>query len=78
MSQNLEQSVKRVMADILDIPEDSIDESTASDNTEGWDSGNHIQLIIALEGEFSVSFDVHELEAMLSYPDILEMVQAKL
>jgi acyl carrier protein len=66
------------MADILNIPEDSIDEDTASDNTEGWDSGNHIQLVIALEEEFSISFNVKEFEAMLSYPDILEMVQAKL
>lgn len=78
MSQDLEQSIKRVMADILNIPEDSIDESTAADNTEGWDSGNHIQLVVALEEEFSVSFDVGEFEAMLSYPDILDMVQSKL
>lgn len=78
MSQDLEHSIKRVMADILNIAEDSINEDTSSDNTEGWDSANHIQLVIALEEEFSISFDVQELEAMVSYPDILEMVQAKL
>ncbi len=66
------------MSDILNFPEDSISEDTASDNTEGWDSANHIQLVIALEEEFSISFDVKEFEAMLSYPDIMDMVQSKL
>jgi acyl carrier protein len=74
----LENSIKRVMSDILNIPEEQITEDTASDNTDGWDSANHIQLIIALEEEFSIAFDVKEFEAMLSYTDIMEMVQSKL
>lgn len=78
MDQNLEHSIKRVMSDILNIPEEMITEDTDSDNTEGWDSANHIQLIIALEEEFSISFDVKEFEAMLSYMDILDMVQSKI
>ncbi|MCX7109370.1 MAG: acyl carrier protein [Proteobacteria bacterium] len=78
MDDNLEQSIKRVMSDILNIPEEMITEDTASDNTEGWDSANHIQLVIALEEEFSISFDVKEFEALLSFADIYEMVQAKI
>jgi acyl carrier protein len=74
----LENSVKRVMSDILNIPEEQITEDTASDNTDGWDSANHIQLVIALEEEFSIAFDVKEFEAMLSYADIMDMVQSKL
>jgi acyl carrier protein len=66
------------MSDILNISEEQITEDTASDNTDGWDSANHIQLVIALEEEFSIAFDVKEFEAMLSYPDIVEMVQSKL
>ncbi|MEI7866514.1 MAG: acyl carrier protein [Candidatus Methylumidiphilus sp.] len=78
MDDNLEQSIKRVMSDILNIPEEMITEDTASDNTEGWDSANHIQLVIALEEEFSISFDVKEFEALLSFADIYEMVQSKI
>ena len=78
MNQNLEQSIKRVMADILNIPEMSISEETTSDNTIGWDSANHIQLIIALEEEFLIAFDASEFEAMLSFTDVLELVQSKL
>jgi acyl carrier protein len=78
MDNNLENSIKRVMSDILNIPEEQITEDMASDNTDGWDSANHIQLVIALEEEFSITFDVKEFEAMLSYTDIIDMVQSKL
>lgn len=78
MQDDLEQTVKRVMSDILNISVDRIDESTATDNTDTWDSANHIQLVLALEEEFGVSFDVSEFETMLSYPDIVHVVQSKL
>jgi acyl carrier protein len=73
----LENSIKRVMSDILNIPEEQITEDTASDNTDGWDSANHIQLIIALEEEFSIAFDVKEFEAMLTFVDIANIVKSK-
>ncbi len=66
------------MSDILNIPEDTVTDDTSVDNTDGWDSANHIQLVIALEEEFSISFDVKEFEALLSFTDIYEMVQAKI
>jgi acyl carrier protein len=66
------------MADILGIDQDSIDVSTAKDSTAGWDSLNHINLIVALEQEFQVSFDVAEIESMLSFSDILETLERKL
>jgi acyl carrier protein len=74
----LEQQVKQVMADILGVDSDSIDVSTAKDSTASWDSLNHINLIVALEQEFQVSFDVTEIESMLSFSDILETLERKL
>jgi acyl carrier protein len=74
----LEQQVKQVMADILGVDRDSIDVSTAKDSTASWDSLNHINLIVALEQEFQVSFDVTEIESMLSFSDILETLERKL
>jgi acyl carrier protein len=74
----LEQQVKQVMADILGVDPDSIDVSTAKDSTATWDSLNHINLVVALEQEFQISFDVREIESMLSFPDILETLERKL
>ena len=76
--QELEAAVKRVMADVLDLDVNSIHDDTSIDNTPTWESANHIQLVLALEQEFSISFEVAELEAMVSLFEIMQIVQAKL
>ena len=48
------------------------------DNTEAWDSANHISMMLALEDEFGISFDVSEIESMTSYFDVVQTVAAKL
>lgn len=76
--QDIQTVIKRVMADVLDLNVNAISDDTSVENTPKWDSANHIQLVLALEEEFSVSFDVSELESMISYFDIVNVVQSKL
>ena len=76
--QDLEVAIKRVMADVLDLDPQAIRDETSVDNTARWDSANHIQLVLALEQEFSISFDVTEMESMQSCLDIVQTRHAKL
>ncbi len=76
--QDIQIVIKRVMADVLDLDVNAITDDTSVDNSPKWDSANHIHLVLALEEEFSVSFDVSELESMLSFFDIVNVVQSKL
>lgn len=78
MSKNVEQTIKEVMAVVLNIDAQKINDDTSMDNTPGWDSANQINLVLALEEEFSLSFEVTELEMMVSYFDIVGVVGAKL
>lgn len=78
MQNDLEGAIKRVMADVLDLDVGSIREDMSAENVPTWDSANHIQLVLALEEEFSISFDVTEIEAMFSFLDIVQMIQSKL
>lgn len=78
MSKNVEQTVKELMSIILNMDADKIDDSTSMDNTPGWDSANHINLVLALEEEFSISFEVSEFELMVSFFDIVQVVGAKI
>jgi len=66
------------MADILDLPADSIDDSTVMERIDSWDSLTHINLCLAFEQEFQVSFEVSEIESMLSYTDFVEVLEKKL
>ena len=78
MSKNVEQTIKEVMAVVLNIDAQKINDDTSMDNTPGWDSANQINLVLALEEEFSLSFEVTELEMMVSYFDIVSVVGSKL
>lgn len=78
MNDNLEESVRQVMADVLGLEPAQINDDTSTTNTPTWDSANHIQLVVALEQEFNVSFDVDEFESMLTFPDVVQALQAKL
>lgn len=78
MSKNVEQTVRDVMSVILNLDAAEINDNTSIDNTPGWDSANHINLVLALEEEFSISFEVSEFELMVSYFDVVQVVSAKL
>lgn len=72
-----EERIREIMADILGLDPGRIDEGTSMDNTESWDSANHISLVLALEEAFGVTFDVSEMEAMVSFADILQAFNAR-
>ncbi|PIY28610.1 MAG: hypothetical protein CO105_15300 [Comamonadaceae bacterium CG_4_9_14_3_um_filter_60_33] len=78
MSKNVEQTIKDLMSVVLNLNAAKIDDRTSVDNTPGWDSANQINLILALEEEFSISFDVSEFELMVSFKEIVKAVKAKI
>ncbi|NMM15539.1 MAG: acyl carrier protein [Rhodoferax sp.] len=78
MLKNVEQTIKELMSIILNVDVEKIDDSTSMDNIPGWDSANQINIILALEEEFSISFEVSEFELMVSYFDIVQIVGAKI
>ncbi len=75
---DMEERIKQIMADVLDLEPLSIDGDTAMDTIERWDSLTHINLCLTLEQDFQVSFSVSDMEAMLSYDDILRVLGEKL
>ena len=74
----MEERIRHIMADVLDLDPRSIDGGTAMDSVESWDSLTHINLCLGLEQDFQVSFTVPEMEAMLSYEDIVRVLAEKL
>ena len=77
MPDSLPDEVRRIMADILEIDASAIGDDAEMGTIEQWDSGNHVSLVLALEGEFGVSFDVPEIEAMTSFPLIVSTLEKK-
>ncbi len=58
--------LKKCMAAVLEISEEEIHDESSVDNLETWDSLRHINLIIALEQEFGISFPDEEVVFLTS------------
>jgi acyl carrier protein len=74
----VDRQVKQIMADVLDLSPEAVDAATRRDQVASWDSLNHINLVLALEQEFQVSFEISEIEAMVSYGQIMQVLTHKL
>lgn len=56
--------LNEVFRDVFDDNEINVDESTTSEDIEDWDSLEHINLIEAVEQEFSMTFKMKEISGM--------------
>jgi acyl carrier protein len=53
------------------------DETTA-DDVAGWDSSNHVRLIIAIEEAFKVTFTTDEMLAPENVGELVDLIASKL
>jgi len=60
-----------VVSSTLGRPEESLSRSAKINETEGWDSLTHVQLMIALEKEFGVRLDAEEIIHLTSLVRII-------
>jgi acyl carrier protein len=63
-----ENSLKDIMATVLGIAADSINDDTSMDTVEAWDSIKHMNLVLAIEEEFGVGIPDEDVANITSYP----------
>lgn len=69
--------VVRVVSDVLNVPSTEITDNSSPDSVASWDSLSHINLVLALEGEFSVAFSDDDVMDMLSVGLIVTILRDK-
>jgi acyl carrier protein len=77
MSGDIGARVREILADVLQLDPARVGSDAALGRTPGWDSANHINLVLALEEEFAISLDVTEIETMLTFDDVVQTIEAK-
>lgn len=70
-----EDEVRRIMAEVLETPEDSIASDASMQTLGAWDSIHHLQLILALESGLDVSFSPDETVEITSLPAIRDALR---
>lgn len=77
-------TTEQIYAQLTDIFRDLFDddsivltpETTAAD-VPGWDSFNHINLIVATEARFKIKFRTAEIESLRNVGHFVEVIQSK-
>ena len=73
-SQQVPSSLRDIIADILEISPDEVTPELNTETAESWDSFRHLQLILAVEGEYNVQFDPQRIPELIS----VALLQAEL
>ena len=63
----LDEKIKAVMAATLAVDPSVIDESASPETVESWDSLRQMNLVLALEDEFSVRFPEEQIDRLVSF-----------
>jgi acyl carrier protein len=66
------EKVLNMMAETFDVERALLNEDTSQKNLSAWDSLRHLNLIVALEDEFEVSFEPEQIAIMTSFTAIIE------
>lgn len=69
--------VRKVAAREFDVDPASLGPATEADEVTGWDSSTHLVLMMALEDEFGISFELDEVTELTSIGAIADAIDAR-
>lgn len=73
----MEDKIKYIFGELFKIKSEDFSQDLDVNTVLGWDSMNHLNLIIALEESFNVSFTTEEVILMTNVKAIIEILRGK-
>lgn len=73
-----QQRTLEVFAQVFDALPPAIGPETSAFDIPGWDSLNHINLVVALEAEFGIKFTSTDIQEMETFGQIMALIRKKL
>ena len=70
--------VQEIFRDVFDDEELTISDQTNSDEIDDWDSLEHISLIVSMEKEFSMKFDIKEVNKLENVGEMIDLILSKM
>lgn len=72
------QRLTKILGQVVGNDQLVLNEKTTADEVTGWDSFNHINLIMGVEMEFGIRFNVAELENLKNVGDFVSLIEKHL
>lgn len=70
--------LNEVFRDVFDDEDITVNDATVASDIDGWDSLEHINLIVAVETCFGIKFNMGEVAAMKNVGAMVDLVLKKL
>jgi acyl carrier protein len=70
--------VAQIIRDVLELPALAVTERTTASDVAGWDSLNHINIIVAIEACFGIKFKTAEFERVKDVGMLIALIEEKL
>lgn len=73
----MEERIIDVVCEVFELKVSEITLDMTKDDISSWDSLRHMDLIVSLENEFNISFEIEDIINMRTIKDIVEIVTNK-
>ena len=70
--------LNNVFIDVFDDENIKINDATTADDIDDWDSLEHINLIVAVEQEFGIKFNMNEVTTMKNVGDMVKIINSRI
>jgi acyl carrier protein len=78
MSSKVISQIEPIFQQVFNNSEISLSRETTAQDVEGWDSLNHIRLIISLEMELGITFDSNEVAELTNVGDLIDYIESQI
>lgn len=78
MKSEVFQKVEEIFREVFDQEELEIHEETCAEDIEDWDSLEQINLLIAMEKEFDIKFELKEVSQLKNVGEMVSLIQEKI
>ena len=73
----LNDRLNRIFREVFDDEDIVIREDMTADDIDGWDSLSHVNLIVAIEADFTIRFSQKELLTFKNVGDLIGCIRTK-
>ncbi|HIY59790.1 MAG TPA: acyl carrier protein [Candidatus Eisenbergiella pullistercoris] len=72
------ETLNGVFQDVFDDESIEVNDETTSEDVDGWDSLEHINLIAAVEQEFGVKFNMGQVVSMKNVGEMVDIILSQI
>lgn len=70
--------VQAIFRDVFDDENLALTRETNAEDIEDWDSLMQIRLVVAMEKEFQIKFDIMEVQSLQNVGEMMDLIEKKL